>query len=343
VEVETVPERDEPIFDVAQLAHVELGTPDLDRSAWFFRELLGLEESLRTTNSVYLRAYEDWYHHTLKLTAAPEPGLGHIAWRTTSPAALRRRVEALEKSGAGVGWLEGEPGHGPAYQFLTPDGHRMELLWEVEYVSAPGRRSPLLNRPQQRPNRGVPVRRIDHVNCFAREVLRNRQFMMEALGFRLRERKLKADGGEAGAWLSVSPLVHEIAFMHDSSGARARFHHLCYWYGYPQHLLDLADLCVDHGIQIETGPGKHGATQGMFLYMFEPGGNRVEAFGDVGYLIFDPAWEPITWPAEDLARSSNWYEGGMPASFYTRATPTLDVLSPRVALSAGKSTGNVRG
>lgn len=325
------------MFDVAQLAHVELGTPDLERSAWFFRDLAGLEESLRTDHSIYFRAYEDWYHHTLKLTRAPEPGLGHIAWRTTSPQALARRVKALEQCGAGLGWVEGEPGHGPAYQFRTPDGHRMELLWEVEYWSGDRTtRSLLPNRPQKRPTRGVPVRRIDHVNCFARDVARTRQFMMDALGFRLRERKLLANGTEAGAWLSVSPLPHEIAIMHDASGARGRFHHVCYWYGYPQHLMDLADLCVEYGLRIEAGPGKHGTTQGMFLYMWEPGGNRIEFFGDVGYLIFDPAWEPVTWSEPDLVRGTNWYEGSMPETFYSKATPTLEVLAPKVAAPAGR-------
>ncbi len=332
-----MPDGPEPLFDVAQLAHVELGTPDLERSAWFFRELFGLEESLRTEHSIYFRAYEDWYHHTLKLTRAPEPGLGHIAWRTTSPQALARRVRALEQCGAGVGWIDGEPGHGPAYQFLTPDGHRMELLWEVEYwAGAREQRSRLLNRPQKRPTRGVPVRRIDHVNCFARDVARTRQFMMDVLGFRLRERKLLANGTEAGAWLSVSPLPHEIAIMHDASGARGRYHHTCYWYGYPQHLLDLADLCVEYGLPIEAGPAKHGTTQGMFLYFWEPGGNRIEAFGDVGYLIFDPAWEPVTWSEPDLVRGTNWYEGTMPATFYSKATPTLEVLAPKVAASTGQ-------
>ena len=45
----------------------------------------------------------------------------------------------------------------------------------------------------------------------------------------------------------------------------------------------------------ETGPAKHGTTQAWFLYVFEPGGNRVELFGDTGYLIFDPEWETVVW------------------------------------------------
>ncbi len=40
------------IFDVAQLAHVELLTPDLERSLWFFRDLLGMEGVARTNGAV---------------------------------------------------------------------------------------------------------------------------------------------------------------------------------------------------------------------------------------------------------------------------------------------------
>ena len=47
----------------------------------------------------------------------------------------------------------------------SPDGHKMEILWDVEYYQATeDQKTPLLNRPQKRPNRGVPVRRLDHVN-----------------------------------------------------------------------------------------------------------------------------------------------------------------------------------
>src|SRR5215211_7435828 len=104
----------EPLFEVAQLAHVDLLTPKPDETLRFFKELLGLQETEREGQSVYFRAYEDFYHHTLKLTEAAKPGLGHVAWRTTSPQALERRVAAIESSGLGLGWSEGELGHGPA-------------------------------------------------------------------------------------------------------------------------------------------------------------------------------------------------------------------------------------
>ena len=314
----------EPIFDVAQLAHVEILTPKPDETLWFFKDLLALEETERDGQSVYLRAYEDSYHHTLKVTEAAEAGMAHCAWRTSSPQALERRVQALENSGAGKGWIDGDQGHGPAYRFETPDGHKMEILWEMEYAQIPEeKKSGLLNRPQKRPLSGIPVRRLDHVNLMATDVTANREFMQENLGFRMRENIVLDEGGEAGAWLSVSPLVHELAFMGDQTGARGRFHHVCYWYGIPQHNSDIAEVFSEYGIQIEAGPGKHGISQALFLYAFEPGGNRVELFGDAGYLILDPDWKPVTWTEENLEQGIIFYGSPLPAEFFLHGTPPV--------------------
>ena len=56
-------------WELAHLAHVELLTPQLDKSVWFFTELMGMSVTETKGDSVYLRAYDDYEHHTLKLTA----------------------------------------------------------------------------------------------------------------------------------------------------------------------------------------------------------------------------------------------------------------------------------
>src|SRR2546428_12039670 len=96
---------------IAQLAHVEILTPRLEDSVWFFRDVLGLEESGRDGRSIYLRAYEDFYHHTLKLTEADGPGLGHVAWRAASEEALQAGGHGHPAPGGGGG--SGERGPGP--------------------------------------------------------------------------------------------------------------------------------------------------------------------------------------------------------------------------------------
>ena len=63
----------EPVFDLAHLAHVELLTPKPDESLRFFTHIMGMIESGRQGESVYLRGWDDYEHHTLKLTASAQP------------------------------------------------------------------------------------------------------------------------------------------------------------------------------------------------------------------------------------------------------------------------------
>ena len=88
---------EEPIYDVAHLGHVEMLTPKPEESLRFFVDVMGLTESGRQGDSVYLRGWDDYEHHTLKLTASKLPGLGHFAFRARSPQALERRVAALDR------------------------------------------------------------------------------------------------------------------------------------------------------------------------------------------------------------------------------------------------------
>ena len=86
---------DEPILDVAHLGHLELLTPTPGRSLAFFVDVLGMTESGRSGDSVYLRGWDDYERYSLKLTGSKTSGLGHAAFRARSPQALERRVQAL--------------------------------------------------------------------------------------------------------------------------------------------------------------------------------------------------------------------------------------------------------
>jgi catechol 2,3-dioxygenase len=315
----------EPILDVAQLAHVELLTPEFERTVLFFRELLGMQETERRGRSAYLRTYEERYHHSLKITEAPEAGVGHIAWRARSPQALERRVAAIEAEGLGQGWSDGDAGHGRAYRFTTPEGHPMEIFWEVAYARTPaGQGTNLLNRPQRRPSNGVPVRRIDHLNFMAADTRLCRDFMVDVLGFNERERVVGDDGGPViASWLSVTNLSHDLGIVPEPSSMLGRLHHVCFHHISVQHLFDLAELAREAGIAIEHGPGRHGIGGATFLYLIEPGGNRVEIMGDPGYMIFDPAWQTVEWKASQIADGVVWSGSPVPDSFWVYGTPAV--------------------
>ena len=92
---------------LSQMAHIEVLTKDLTKSVEFFRDVVGMDETGREESSVYLRAWGDYFHHTLKLTQSEVSGLGHIGWRADSPEALDECVAYLESIGAGRGY--GQP------------------------------------------------------------------------------------------------------------------------------------------------------------------------------------------------------------------------------------------
>lgn len=92
---------EEPIMDVAHLGHLELLTPKPEESLHFFVDVLGMTESGRQGESVYLRGWDDYERYSLKLTGSNTSGLGHAAFRARSPQALERRVQALQGSGYG--------------------------------------------------------------------------------------------------------------------------------------------------------------------------------------------------------------------------------------------------
>ena len=169
-----------PLHDVAHLGHIELLTPKLCESLWFFVEVLGLTETCREGNSVYLRTWDDYEHHTVKLTAHDTSGIRRVGLRASSQAALEARVAAIEATGLGIGWKDGDPGIGPTYLFRDPDGHEMELYWESEWYAPPDELKPSLkNQAQAYPGRGVCVRRLDHVNYLARDVPPNGEFVRD--------------------------------------------------------------------------------------------------------------------------------------------------------------------
>lgn len=322
-------ESPEPIFDVAHLGHVELFTPNPEASLRFFTTVLSMNESGRDGQSVYLRCFGDYERSTVKLTEHRNAGVGHIAWRATSPPALARRVAVVEASGNGIGWIDQDVGHGAAFRFADPDGHVMELYFDAErFRPDPDRQPRLKNQPQPYPGVGIGVRRLDHVNVLCEDVTPNRQFMVDALGFRLREQVVLDDGTEAGAWLSVTPLVHDIAYTVDATRSRGRLHHLAFSADNREDVLRAADIFLENDVFIETGPAKHAITQGFFLYGYEPGGNRIEIFSG-GYLIFAPDWEPIVWNQAERARGQAWGLR-LPESFHTYGTPRVDLATEEV-------------
>jgi len=308
--------------DIAHLGHVELLTPKPEASLAFFTSVVGLHESARSGDSVYLRAWGDYERHTLKLTAHATSGLGHVGFRVRDEETLQRFVVLLESHHIPGGWVE-DALHGPAYRCDTPDGHHVELYWETQRFEASAEVSTAFkNLPQRYVAKGIAPRRLDHLNVLARDVTATRRFFHERLGLRLTEQIVFNDGSEMGAWLAATHKSYDVAITRDRSGARGRLHHLTYAMDSREDVLRAADILRDADVPIETGPHKHTIGQTFFLYCYEPGGNRFE-IGAGGYMILAPDWVPVVWTEAERAKGQAWGLQTV-STFHTHGTPPVE-------------------
>jgi catechol 2,3-dioxygenase len=314
----------ERLRDIAHLSAVELFTPSLEESAEFFVQCLGLSVVRRTDSAVYVRTFDDYEQFTLKLVASDTSGVGATYLRTSSPAALERRVLALQAAGQAGEWREGELGMGRTYLTHDPDGHTIGLYFETDWYAPPdGERPALKNQAARFPGRGANVRRIDHINYLAAEVEQCGAFIAGCLGGRLTEQIVLDDGHASGIWYSFTDKSYDMVVTADWARARGRLHHVALAVDTRDDILRAADVCLEAGIHIETGPHKHAIQQTFFLYVFEPGGNRVELCNAGARLLLAPDWEPISWSQAERARGQAW---GLKTidSFHTHGTPPVE-------------------
>jgi catechol 2,3-dioxygenase len=312
-----------PLHDIAHLAHVELRTPVLAESVEFFTRYLGLTQTSTAGDSVYLRAWDDYETTTIKLTGHSTSGVGRTNLRASSPEALQRRVAAAEAAGLGVGWADGDPGYGPTYVCRTPDGHEIGVYYETEWYSPPPELAPSLkNQAQAYPARGVSVRRLDHINWLGVDVPANRDFLRDTLGALVTEQIVLDDGEIAGSWTTFTNKGYDAVYTRDRTGTSGRLHHIAFAVDTRADILRAADIALDQGVFIETGPHKHAIQQTLFLYVYEPGGNRIEMCNAGARLVLAPDWQPVDWTEAERAKGQAW---GLKTieSFHTHGTPPV--------------------
>jgi catechol 2,3-dioxygenase len=286
---------------ISQLAHVELLTPAPQESLDFLTGVMGLEETERVGQSVYLRCWGEHFHHSIVLTEAPAPGLGHAAWRAEGPEQLERAVARVEATGLGEGWREAAPGHGPAYRYRGPGGHPHEIFWEVERYAAPeGKRSSFPARPQRPPARGVSPRQLDHVTMATKDPYGDAVWYRDTLAYRFMEYTGLDEHPDVIVFsmVTTNEKSHDLGLAGDLSDVPGRLDHLAFWVDAVEDVLRAADVVMEAGGSLEFGPGKHGMGEQTYLYFREPGGIRLEV-NSGGYRNYQPDWEPVHWvPAQ---------------------------------------------
>lgn len=312
---------------VAHIGHVEISVTNFEKSLWFFTEVLGLELTETVANRAYLRAWQDFDHHTLVIEESDTSKVNRISWRVCTEESLKLFERKLQAMKIKFYWICGgtKTALGDVIHFKSPSGLPIELYWEKEKFTAtdPALNSKLPSHPSKYRGKGVSPRRFDHVNIMVNDVKREQQWWTDVLGIHHRYYIQNKKNVRLGSWLSRTNIAHELALMRNSNQNGSLFHHLAYYLDSPDELIRAANLMAENDIKIEWGPGKHGTSGAQFIYVFEPSGHRVEIWTG-GLLMFAPDWQAIEWAPDVGELGLDMWGSTPPESYLTYGTKIND-------------------
>jgi catechol 2,3-dioxygenase len=284
---------------LSQLAHIEIYTENLANTVQFFKDIIGLDVTEIDGNSAYLRAWGDYFHHTLKVTqSADKKGMGHLAWRADSADALKDVVKHLQKTGAGIGWVKADKGHGKAYRFKSPDGHIHEVFWDVEWLKEKGENASIYaDRYASNRRIGVNVRRFDHVTYMvSRGKYADEKAFWQGMGLKNPDEvRMTDEMPPVGGLWTIGNLSHDIAVFTDPniSPNEGVLNHICYNLDSREEVLLGIDYILEKGYKSVMGsPTRHKADEGFFVYVMIPDTGILFEFYACARLIFAPDHGP---------------------------------------------------
>ncbi|MES2172283.1 MAG: VOC family protein [Actinomycetota bacterium] len=266
---------------ISAMGHLAILTKDLDASVFDATQVLGLRETSRAGDTVYLSAAG--VHHELSYTRSHQNAIDHIGLVARDADALAEVRARVERAGFEI--VSEKPlddGIDQGFSFVGPE------YWVFEiYLGMTA--SPL--QPTFGPDR------YGHINLHPEDVDAMKQFLVDILDFKISD----VIGDDFAYFLRCNPDHHGIALI---KGKGSLHHHA--WQ--TQSIADLgrmADRLDRMGRNLIWGPVRHGAGHNIAAYFVEPAGGVIELYTDLEQ-IYDDARPPIIWQADDGKWFNRW-------------------------------------
>jgi len=297
-------------YRISRLGHVEVQSIDLDRDVDYYLNVIGLHQTGREGNTVYLKGWDERHAYSFSLTQAERPGMVRMAFRTVDPEDLDYYEKRLQTYDVKYDVIPEDYRRGRALRFQAPSGHTVELYYAMDYT---GNLLPTVNpAPWPEGLKGIAPPRLDHTLVTAPDPATAIRFFQEVLEFRASEVLVQPDGTPVAAWLWQRPAPHDLAIVPGGAGG---FHHAAFMIDSPEAIFRAADILARHRVRIDLGPGRHGITRGTTIYFFDPSGNRLETFGGYTAYQMDPDTQAITWTADRMTQGVSYYATELNESF----------------------------
>lgn len=301
--------------DIIRAAYAELVVTDLDAARWFYVDILGLVVTAEEPGALYLRAFEEYLHHSLVLRAGEVPALARLAYRVRSPEEVE--AAAAYFAALGVRTERVTPGAtrgiGAAVRVEDPMGFTVEFFHDATHVER-------FTQAYHRHGANA-ISRIDHFNVMVPDVKAACAYYT-GLGFGISEHISDAEDTLYAAWMYRKPTVHDIAL---TGGDGPRLHHIAFATNERHQILHTCDVLgsLRREHHIERGPGRHGVSNAFYLYLRDPDGHRIEIYTS-DYYTGDPDNPTVRWDVHDNRRRSFWGHQVVP-SWYSEGSTVLDL------------------
>ncbi|AIC27452.1 3,4-dihydroxyphenylacetate 2,3-dioxygenase protein [Rhizobium etli bv. mimosae str. IE4771] len=287
-----------PPFNITRFSHVVLEVNDVGCSRDFYVNVGGLVETEFADGVSYLRGLSEACHHSLVLTpAGGKPTCRRIGYRVFLEEDLDKAKIFFEEKGLPAEWVEVR-NQGRTLLVSDPSGARIELC------------SSMSVHPRKfldvHEHRGARAQGLDHCQIMVADPLGLSAFYGE-LGFRTSEYIAAGDTLIAN-FMYRKGVCLDLALV---PGIGPQLHHFAYTVPEISDIFAVCDFASRYGYgdSVERGPGRHGPSGVLFVYLRDPDGHRVEFFNN-HYTTIDAELEPIRWDAASLSTNVHW---GMPA------------------------------
>lgn len=245
------------------LRSVALNVPDLAHAEEFYTRTWHLEVAGRGENVLYLRGSgSDAYLFALHQGGGAAQ-IRHVTLRARSREALDAvRANVLRAGGkmlAEPQELAGDPAGGTGLTVQDPHGRTLQVVWgDARRAEAP----PVKDRPI----------RLTHAVLNSHAVDETRQFLQDALGFRV------ADRTGIMAFMNCNSDHHTIAIGITDNDA---LNHIAFLMPDFESVMRGGGRMKDAGFPIHWGPGRHGPGNNLFNYFIDPFGVVIEYTAEV--------------------------------------------------------------
>lgn len=305
------------ISGVMRPGYIELRVMDLQEAITHYRDRMGLELAGQSDGVAYLRAFDEFDHHSVMLREADRPGLERVGFKVARDDdlnMLKARLETLDVA------VEQHPADaaqhiGRRLSFVAPTGHRFDLYAEMALSDE----APLIDNPElwRREPRGMRIQRFDHCAVLGQDIAATARIFVEALDFAVTEELVDPGSGAfIGIFLSCSTKAHDLALL--AGPENGRIHHTSFFLDSWHDVGHAADLISRYDISLDIGPTRHGITRGQTVYFFDPSGNRNEVFAG-GYSYY-PDHPTRRWTADKVGKAIFYYEQAVHERFLAVST-----------------------